>query len=616
MRTLSLDNLYGDVSGVGGSAAFNPDLEEEIEVDDFAGGGGASTGMEQALGRSPAVAINHDAVALAMHAVNHPATVHLTSDIWKVDPKQATGGRPVGLLWASPDCKHFSKAKGGKPRNKNIRGLAWVVVHWANVVSPRVIILENVEEFQDWGPLGDDDQPCPLRKGETFARWVAQFERLGYAVAWRELRACDYGAPTIRRRLFLIARRDGRPIVWPRPSHGDPASEAVRSGELEPWRAAAEIIDWSLPCPSIFDSTEEIRDKLGLRANRPLQPATMARLAKGVKRYVLDAAEPFIVSLTHQGGARAQGISEPIATLTGAHRGEKALVVPLISHAQQGGRSRPADAPLHTVTASRKDQNQVAAVHLSVMRNADKPQQGADRPTHTITAGGAHMTVAAAFLAQNNYAEPGHDVREPLSTVEAKGSTQSLMLASLSHQYGSGGGEGDPSMPARAVTAEGQHHAVVAAYLQKYYGADQDPDLGGPLHTATTKARFGLAQALLELPPFTAAHAARARKVADFLRAHGAWDEREFVTLTIAGVEVVITDLGMRMFTPRELFAAQGFPAGYVIDRRPDGSPISKTEQISKCGNSVSPPVAKALVSENYKPELAARRVEVMEAAE
>ncbi|WP_257164658.1 DNA cytosine methyltransferase [Bradyrhizobium sp. SRS-191] len=591
-------------------------LEEEIEVDDFAGGGGASTGMEQALGRSPAVAINHDAVALAMHEVNHPQTVHLTSDIWKVDPRQATGGRPVGLLWASPDCKHFSKAKGGKPRDKNIRGLAWVVVHWANVVSPRVIILENVEEFQDWGPLGDDDQPCPLRKGETFARWVGQFERLGYAVEWKELRACDYGAPTIRKRLFLIARRDGRAIVWPEPTHGDPASEAVRAGRLKPWRAAAEIIDWSLPCPSIFDSAEEIRAKLGLRANRPLQPATMARLAKGVKRYVLDTAEPFIVSLTHQGGERAQGVAQPIATLTGAHRGEKALVAPLISHAQQGGRSRPADAPLHTVTASRKDQNQVAAVHLSVMRNADKPQQGADQPAHTITAGGAHMTVAAAFLAQNNYAEPGHDAREPMSTVVAKGSTQSLLLASLSHQYGSGGGEGDPSMPARAVTAEGQHHAVVAAYLQKYYGADQDPGVSEPLHTATTKARFGLAQALLDLPPFTDAHAARARQVADFLRAHGAWDAREFVTVEIAGHTCVIIDLGMRMFVPSELFAAQGFPSGYVIDRRPDGSPISKTEQISKCGNSVSPPVARALVAANYKPELAARLPEMMEAAE
>jgi DNA (cytosine-5)-methyltransferase 1 len=267
----------------------------EIIVDSFAGGGGASTGIEIALGRSPDIAINHDATALAMHEVNHPATKHLTSDIWSVDPREVVGSAPVGLLWASPDCKHFSKAKGGKPVSKNIRSLAWVVVHWANTVRPRVIMLENVEEFQDWGPLGEDDKPCPLRKGQTFKRWVGQLKRLGYAVEWRELRACDYGAPTIRKRLFLIARRDGRPIVWPEPSHGDPKSEAVKTGRLKPWRTAAGIIDWSLPCPSIFDSAEEIFAKYGLRAVRPLQPATMARIAKGVKRYVLDAVRPFII---------------------------------------------------------------------------------------------------------------------------------------------------------------------------------------------------------------------------------------------------------------------------------------------------------------------------------
>ena len=525
----------------------------EMIVDSFAGGGGASTGIEMALGRSPDIAINHDAIALAMHEVNHPDTRHLTADIWHVDPKEATGGAPVGLLWASPDCKHFSKAKGGKPVSKDIRSLAWVIVHWANLVRPRVIILENVEEFQDWGPLGDDDKPCPIRKGETFRRWVGQFSRLGYAVEWRELRACDYGAPTIRKRLFLIARCDGEPIVWPAPTHGDPKSEAVQSGHLTPWRTAAEIIDWSLPCPSIFDTAEEIFAKHGLRAIRPLQPATMARIAKGVKRYVLDAAKPFIVPITHTRDAeRGQAIDDPLCTITSAHRGEQALIAP----------------------------------HLMTMRNADKPHHAADLPAHTVTAGGARMHLVAAFLAQHNIdgrtgqGNAGRPIDAPLSTIMQSGSHQGLAAVNLLRQFGTGVGS-PVDEPARTVMADGQGKTQLsAAFLQKYYGADQDPRLDEPLHTATTKARFGL------------------------------------VTVTIAGVPYVITDIGMRMLTPRELFRAQGFPDNYVIDRMADGSPISKTEQVNKCGNSVCPPIAAALVEANYRPREAKPVAELLEAAE
>jgi DNA (cytosine-5)-methyltransferase 1 len=593
----------------------------EIIVDSFAGGGGASTGIEIALGRSPDIAINHDAVALAMHEVNHPATKHLTSDIWSVDPLTATGGRPVGLLWASPDCKHFSKAKGGKPVEKKIRGLAWVVVHWANVVSPRVIILENVEEFSTWGPLGADNKPCPLQKGVIFRRWLAELEGLGYAVEWRELRACDYGAPTIRKRLFLIARRDGLPIVWPDQTHGDPKSDAVKQGRLKPWRTAAEIIDWSLPCPSIFATSAEIMAEYGLRAVRPLQAATMARIAKGVKRYVLDAARPFIVNLTHQGSDRVESVDDPMATVTGAHRGEKAVVTPFVSAAQQGGSVRAVDEPLHTVTASAKDQNQIIAPHLTkfransvgsgmdepaptvtansfikraggaapiglvaphlmTMRNAEKPFNEADKPTHTVTSGGARMHLVAAFMAQHNYLEPGHDVREPVSTIVGKGSTQGLAAVNLLRQFGTGVGS-PVDKPARTVMADGQGKTQLsAAFLQKYYGVDQDPRLGEPLHTATTKDRFGV------------------------------------VTVDIDGEPYVITDIGMRMLTPRELFRAQGFPDSYVIDRRADGSAISKTEQVSKCGNSVCPPMAAALVAANYRPEEAEPAPQFMEAAE
>lgn len=562
----------------------------EIIVDSFAGGGGASTGIEMALGRSPDIAINHDATALSMHEVNHPATRHLTEDVWNVDPLAATDGRPVGLAWFSPDCKHFSKAKGGKPVSKNIRSLAWVVVHWANVVAPRVIILENVEEFATWGPLAADGRPCPLQKGVTFKRWVGELQRLGYTIEWRELRACDYGAPTIRKRLFLIARRDGRPIVWPEPTHGDPKSDPVKQGILKPWRTAAEIIDWSLPCPSIFASSAEIMAEYGIRAVRPLQPATMARIAKGVKRYVLDAAKPFIIPITHtRDPERGQPIGEPLRTITSAHRGEQALVAPFTiprygEREGQEPRSRSVERPMPVVVPDGNGATLVAP-HLSTMRNADKPHQGADQPAHTVTAGGARMQMVAAFMAQHNIdsrsgeGNPGRPADAPVSTVMHSGSHQGVVAANLSHQYGSAtrGGQGDPQLPIQTVTTGG-HHAVVASFLQKYYGVDQDPQLGEPLHTATTKDRFGV------------------------------------VTVDIDGITYVITDIGMRMLTPRELFRAQGFPETYVIDRRPDGSPISKTEQVSKCGNSVCPPIAAALVKANYTPDEALP--EYLEAAE
>lgn len=599
--------------------------EDEIIVDSFAGGGGASTGIEMALGRSPDIAINHNAVALAMHAVNHPETVHLVEDVWAVDPRAATGGRPVGLGWFSPDCKHFSKAKGGKPVDKQIRSLAWVVVHWANLVRPRVIILENVEEFSTWGPLGADNKPCPDRRGQTFARWVGQLELLGYAVEWKELRACDYGAPTIRKRLFLIARRDGRPIVWPQPTHGDPKSDAVMSGRLKPWRTAAEIIDWSLPCPSIFASAEEIMAEHGLRAVRPLQAATMARIAKGVKRYVLDAAKPFIIPITHTRDAeRGQSSGEPLCTITSAHRGEQALVTSFVTGV--GGRMgqtepRGADQPAQTLTAKadsvvvapymvprygeREGQEprtrsvevpapvvvptgnggSLVAPHLMTMRNADKPHQGADQPAHTVTSGGARATLVAAFLAQHNISRgdginPGREIDQPVSTILQSGSHQGLVAANLLRQFGTGIGSSIEE-PARTVMADGQGKTQLsAAFLQKYYGADQDPRLDDPLHTATTKARFGL------------------------------------VTVEIDGEPYVITDIGMRMLTPRELFRAQGFPDSYVIDRRPDGSPISKTEQVSKCGNSVCPPIAAALVAANYRSDETLPAPDLMEAAE
>ena len=257
-------------------------VHHELVVDLFAGGGGASTGIEQAIGRHVDVAVNHDREAISLHTANHPQTRHFCSDVFEVDPLTVTEGQPVGLLWASPDCKHFSKAKGGKPVSKKIRSLAWVVIKWAKAVQPRVICLENVEEFQTWGPLAADGRPCPQRKGQTFAAWVAQLRNLGYAVEWRELRACDYGAPTIRKRLFLIARRDGQPITWPSPTHAQPDAKGKVPQGLKPWRTAADCIDWSIPAPSIFNRA------------RPLADATCRRIAKGIVRYVYQAAQPFV----------------------------------------------------------------------------------------------------------------------------------------------------------------------------------------------------------------------------------------------------------------------------------------------------------------------------------
>lgn len=586
-------------------------MMREIIVDSFAGGGGASTGIEMALGVSPDIAINHDAVALSMHAANHPATRHLPHSIWKVDPHAVCDGRPVGLLWASPDCKHFSKAKGGKPVEKSIRDLAWVVVRWARQVSPRIIILENVEEFQTWGPLANDGRPCPDRKGATFRKWVGELRRLGYKVEHRELRACDYGAPTIRKRLFLIARRDGLSIIWPKPTHGDPKSDAVKRGKLMPWRTAAEIIDWSLPCPSIFDTSAEIMAKYGLRAVRPLQPATMARIAKGIKRYVLDAAKPFIIPITHTlDPERGQPINDPLCTVTGAHRGEQALVTPFVTGV--GGRmgqtepravNQPAQtltskadsvviAPILSTVANSKSTGRgpgawspdeplrtatsvpsftVAAPHLMTMRNAGKPFNGADEPTHTITSGGAHLHLVSAFLAQHNIARgdginPGREATDPVSTILQSGSHQGLVAANLLRQFGTGVGS-SLEEPARTVMADGAGKTQLSsAFISKYYGTGDGQEVDDPAHTVTTKDRLGL------------------------------------VTVSINGEPYVITDIGMRMLTPRELFRAQGFGDEYVIDRDADGKPITKTDQVRMCGNSVCPPMAAALVAANFVP--------------
>lgn len=551
--------------------SFGDRRGEPLIVDSFAGGGGASTGIEMALGRSPDIAINHDGDALAMHEVNHPDTLHLSKNIWQVDPLDVVGHRRVGLAWFSPDCKHFSKAKGGRPVKRSIRDLAWVVVLWAKRARPEVIILENVEEFRDWGPVSEDGRPCAERKGETFKRWAGELKRLGYRLEFRDLRACDYGAPTIRRRLFMIARRDGQPIVWPQPTHGRPDDPDVVAGKKKPWRTAAEIIDWSLPCPSIFETAAEIKEKWGVRAIRPLADATMKRIARGVVRYVLEAKKPFIVRTDMASAAARNGVNpveDPLRTLTTA--GSHAIVVPsFVGCGGRAGQSAPrgGDEPLGTQTA--KADGCVVAAHLSRFTQ-NGVGQGADEPLDTVMAGAPKFGVVAAFLAQHNNdsrriggVNPGRPADEPLATLTVAGAQQNVVTAFMSRQFGGSIGHGTAE-PAATDTAGVNKSALISGFLTKYYGTglpSQPAD--EPLHSVTTKPRHGL------------------------------------VTVEIDGATYAIADIGMRMLTPRERFRAQGFPDSYVIDRRPDGSPITATVQGSCCGNSVCPPIAKALVEAN-----------------
>jgi DNA (cytosine-5)-methyltransferase 1 len=474
--------------------------ELPLIVDSFAGGGGASTGIEMALGRSPDIAINHSADALAMHMVNHPETLHLDSNIWDVSPTEVCKGRHVGLFWASPDCKHFSKAKGGKPLDRNIRDLAWVVVRWAEEVKPDVIILENVEEFVTWGPLYEDGKPIVELRGHTFEEWTRRLKRAGYKVQWRELRACDYGAPTIRKRFFMIARRDGKPIVWPRRTHGDPKkpedAKLIAKGVLRPWRTAAEIIDWSLPCPSIFETSEEIRAKYGVRAVRPLAEATMRRIARGVVRYVLEADKPYIVEF----GRRYE--------FADGTRSQSFKVSPVVTYAQQGGANRPADEPIHTITASPKDQNAVIVPSFVGCggRAGQSAPRGGDEPLGTQTAK-ADGCVVAAHLTTYYGEGDGGNVRgstpdRPLATDTAGGNRHGVVAGYLVPRYGERDGQ-EPRVrsvedPAPVIVPDGNGGSLAAVHLSRFTQNGVGSSADEPVDTVMAGApKFGVVAAFL-----------------------------------------------------------------------------------------------------------------------
>ena len=436
-------------------------INGELIVDNFAGGGGASTGIELATGYSVDIAINHDPEAIKMHKANHPNTKHYCENVWAVDPVKACSGHPVALAWFSPDCKHFSKAKGGKPKDKNIRGLAWVACRWAGLVRPRVIMLENVEEFKTWGPLGRRHHPIKAKQGKTFKKFVQQLTDLGYKVEFRELVAADYGAPTMRKRFFMIARCDGKPIVWPEPTHGPADSEEVKAGLLKPYVGAYTQLDFSLPCPSIFDTSEEIKEKYGIRAVRPLAKKTMDRIARGLKKFVLDNPEPFIIQCNHGGERRPNDIREPMPTITGKHG--YGIVEPYMVQIGQTGftkdRSKAVKEPLTTIVSK----NEHCLISPTLIQYHSETVQGEVR---------------------------GQTIKDPIMTVDGS-NRYGLVTSFLSKFYKSGTGQ-DLREPLHTITTSPGHFGEVRAFPIKYYGDATGQDIEKPLDTVTTKDRFGL----------------------------------------------------------------------------------------------------------------------------
>lgn len=544
-------------------------INGELIVDNFAGGGGASTGIELATGYSVDIAINHDPEAIKMHKANHPNTKHYCENVWAVDPVKACNGHPVGLAWFSPDCKHFSKAKGGKPKDKNIRGLAWVALRWAGLVRPRVIMLENVEEFKTWGPLNRRHRPIKSRQGKTFEKFVQQLTDLGYEVEFKELIAADYGAPTMRKRFFMIARCDGKPIVWPEPTHAPVDSEEVKKGLLKPYVGAYTQLDFSLPCPSIFDTSEEIKEKYGIRAVRPLAQKTMDRIARGLKKFVLDNPEPFIIQCNHGGERRPNDIREPMPTITGKHG--YGIVEPYMVQIGQTGftkdRSKDVREPLTTIVSKNEHcliSPTLIQYHSETSKDGVRGQTIED-PIMTVDSSNRYGLVAS-FLQKyydGGYKGAGDTLENPLPTVTAW-DHNSVVTANLIQMNNHCDGR-DLRDPIPTITAGDGHFGEVRAFLIKYYGQGTGQDIEEPLDTVTSRDRFGL--------------------------------------VTIEGVDYQIVDIGLRMLEPKELYGCQGFPDDYIIDHDYTGKTYPRSEQVRRCGNAVCPPIPAALVRANL-PEL------------
>jgi DNA (cytosine-5)-methyltransferase 1 len=568
-------------------------FEKELVVDLFAGGGGASTGIARAY-REPDVAVNHNPIALAVHRANHPQTAHYVADVYEVDPREATGGQPVAIIWASPDCRHHSKAKGGAPRDRGVRGLAWVVIRWLFVTRSRLLFLENVEEFCDWGPIDDDGQPIKAERGRTFKAFIAAISTglpadhpdmseimqaigefvpmealvrgLGYNAEWRERIAANAGTPTIRKRLYLVARSDGKPIVWPVPKrHKKPTAKQ------HPWRAAAECIDWSNVGRTIF------REK-------PMAKNTMRRVAKGCFRHVLTSPKPFIVPMrgTSNAHTSTHSIEEALSTISagGTHH---ALVQPVaatfLTECANGSSQRNFDVqePLRTQVAQVKGGHfAMVAAHMTAF-GQNAAGTSPDEPIQTVMAGATRHGVVAAFFEQANggfYDGDGRAADAPLSTICQSGANQRL----------------------------------VNAYLVKYYGNEKDGiSLTEPMHTLPTKDRVALVEVVQVPDTLTPEQLEGARRCAAFMHEHLPEHFKDPADLVMVGGYVLV-DITLRMLQPPELKAAQGFDKDYIIDRGLFVDPvtgaeewreINKTDQVRLIGNSVCPDEAEALVSAN-----------------
>ena len=596
------------------------DLLTEKILDSFAGGGGASTGIEHATGRPVDWAINHDPDAILQHRTNHPWTEHFQASVWDVDPMEVTKGQPVGLAWFSPDCKHFSKAKGAALVDRKIRGLAWIVLRWAGTVRPRAIMLENVEEFQTWGPVRKG-KPIKKKAGQTFRRFIGQLEDLGYTVEYRELVAADYGAPTTRKRFVLVARCDGKPVVWPERTHAPRDSEEVKSGKCKPWRSAAEIIDWSITGYSVFASKQEIKEKFGVSAIRPLAKNTMRRVIRGVDKFTIKSGSPFIVPMGYgerSGQApRVHDISDPLGTVV----------------------ARDKFGVCEPVTVPYTFSNTGGSVGAPVCD-----------PVHTIRSAGGQVLASANLMSigQTGGGDRIRDIREPAPTTVSK--QEACMVATNLIQYHTeqsekvrGQGMGDPIMTVDSANRYG----LASAQLVEYYGNGNPLDIIQPMHTVTAHDREALVAAHMvkfkaqelgtspaePLPTITAQSAAGGfaqccavlvkannreklghwPKIRELLNEHCGYNlaDDEVILLIINGLAYFIADITLRMLTPRELYNAMGFPPDYIIDRDYKGNPYGKSKQVARCGNAVCPPLAEAMVRANL-PEWCGKKFHTM----
>lgn len=623
-------------------------LFEKKIVDNFAGGGGASTGIELALGRPVDLAINHDPDAILMHKTNHPYTEHLQASVWDVDPVAVCRGRRVALAWFSPDCKHFSKAKGAALVDRNIRGLAWIVLRWAGTVRPDVIMLENVEEFQTWGPVRKG-KPVKKKAGQTFRKWKQQLQDIGYVIDHRELIMADYGAPTSRKRFVLVARCDGKPIIWPERTHAPRDSEAVKSGKLKPWRSAAEIIDWNLPGYSIFMTKEEIKAQYGATAVRPLAKNTLRRIIRGVDKFTIKSGNPFIVECNHGGEGHTRSVTASVNTITGKYTGGlcdvKLSAITATNTSNSVG--APAGDPVHTVTTA-GNQLLISANLMSIGQTG-----GGDRIRDVREPSPTNVTKQEGCLVSANLIQyhteqsekmRGQGMGDPLQTVDAS-NRYGLASVNLVEYYGNGqpirldkplntivthdrnalisthiqkyfgGVIGEDSREPLPTVTTIDHSAVCAAHIAEFKGQDIGQEVWNPLRTITTSAgTFGECRAVL-VKADGCSDLGYWPQIRTLLNEHCGYNlaEDDVILLVIAGTAYFIADITLRMLTPRELYNAMGFPADYKIEQDYTGKAYPRSKQVARCGNAVCPPMAEAMVRANL-PDMCGKKFETMDA--